>query len=301
MNLTIKLAISRFCSPFRAANVRTVPHRIRTPGASSLSSAAAPFENDPTVYKQHKKKRQEALHAKLTSSNRFQPISAREDRSDWPAAMCKAICKGKWLPVYKGCEIVKCPEDLIIRNQLFWYLKPATVIELGAYTGGMAIWMGDTLKTLDIPCQIYSVDVDLSLLEDRVKEVKPDNVTFLQGDCYAIDKTFTPEFMSQLPHPWVVFEDAHENFSNVLGHFHKFMQQGARDYLIVEDTDPRIPREVGMGFYEEPYLEYGTQKLENLKGFLKEYEEYYAVDSFYTDFYGYNGSWFWHGYVKRMK
>ena len=117
-------------------------------------------------------------------------------------------------------------------------VKPATVIELGAYTGGMAIWMADTLKLLDVPCHIYSMDIDLSLLEDRVKEIKPDNVTFLQGDSYDIAKTFTPEFMSQL-HPWVVIEDCHENFINVLGHFHKFIQKG--DYLIVEDTNPHMP------------------------------------------------------------
>jgi len=301
--MLLRFATSRFCcssvSSLRALTIRTVPLRsYRVPGASPLSSAA-PFENDTTVYKQHKKKRQELLHAKLTSSNRFQPISAREDRSDWPAAIYKAICKGRWLPVYKGCEIMKGPEDLVVRSQLFWYLKPATIIELGAYAGGAAIWMGDTLKTLGIPCQIYSMDIDLSLLEDCVKEVKPDNVTFLQGDCYAIEKTFTPEFMSQLPHPWVVFEDSHPDCKNVLEYFHKFMQQG--DYLTIEDTDPHIPRDVGMGSYEGPYVEHGTQKLENLKSFLDEYKEWYAVDSFYTDFYGYNGSWFWHGYIRRMK
>ena len=301
----LRLATSRLSiSPFRAATACRAPS-YRAPcyrGASPLSvdstAPAGPFDNnDPSFYKQHKKDRQQVLHAKLTSPNRFQPITAREDRSDWPTAICNAISKGKYLTVYRGCDLMKCPEDLVIRHQLFWYLKPATVIELGAYTGGMAIWMADTLKLLDVPCQIYSMDVDLSLLEDRVKELKSDNITFLQGDCYAIEKTFTPEFMSQLPHPWVVIDDAHENFKNVLGHFHNFMQQG--DYLIVEDTNPDIPCDLAM---DGVVVKLGTEKLENLKSFLKAYGDYYAVDSFYTDLYGYNGgSWFWNGYIKRMK
>ena len=290
----------RLIRPFRAATLRAVSlPSYRAPryrGTSLLSSVDASF-----TYKQHKENQQKVLQAKLTSPNRFQPISAREDRSDWPTAMHRnAASKGRWLPLYRGCDVLKSPEDLVIRHQLFWYLKPATVIELGAYTGGMAIWMADTLKLLDVPCHIYSMDIDLSILEDRVKELKPDNVTFLQGDSYDIAKTFTPEFMSQLPHPWVLIEDCHENLINVLGHFHQFIQKG--DYLIVEDTNPHIPSEAGMGcFYEEPYYEIGTQKLEELRSFLKEHEDYYAVDSFYTDFYGYNGSWFWHGYIKRMK
>ena len=262
------------------------------------SDSSPPFENDPATYKQFKETQRKVLHDKLTSPNRFQPISAREDRSDWPtAAMVRALSPGRWVTMYRGCSILKGSEDLVVRHQLFWYLKPATVIELGAFTGAMAIWMADTLKLLDIPCQIYSMDKDLSLLDDPVKELKPNNVAFLKGDSYTIDETFTPELMSRLPHPWVVVDDAHENLKGVFEHFHKFMQQG--DYLVVEDTNPHI----SVGYtVEGDYKETGPGLLNELKGFLEEYEDYYAVDSFYTDFYGYNGSSnFWNGYIKRMK
>ena len=196
---------------------------------------------------------------------------------------------------------MKSPEDFSILHQLLWHVKPLTVIELGTYTGGMAVWIADTLKLLDVPSQIYSVDVDLSLREDRVNKLKPDNVTFLQGDCNAIEKTFTPDFMSQLLHPWVVIDDStYEATEKILEHFHMFLQQG--DYLVVEDTNPHIPRDVGMGqFSDEPFYEHGTDKLEKLKKFLKKNEDYYAVDSFYTDLYGYNGTWHWNGYIKQIK
>ena len=298
---TLRHFYSSSVSLLRAASVHDVAVPIssrRTCARLSSDAAPRPFaeNNDPAVYKQLKQDLQKLLHAKLTSPNRFQSISAREDRSEWPAAaMVRAVSPGKWMTTYRGCSILKASEDLVIRHQLFWHLKPATVIELGTFTGTMAIWMADTLKLLDIPCQIYSMDKDLSLLEERVKELKPDNVTFLQGDSNAIEKTFTPELMSQLPHPWVIAEDAHENFKGVLGHFHRFMQQG--DYLVVEDTNPHE----STGFtVEGDYEEIGPVLLNELRGFLQEYEDYYAVDSFYTDFYGYNGGWFWNGYIKRM-
>jgi len=52
------------------------------------------------------------------------------------------------------------------------HVHPATVLEIVTSTGGTAIWMADMLL----------FDVDVSLLENRMKEIKADNVTFLQGD-----------------------------------------------------------------------------------------------------------------------
>ena len=176
------------------------------------------------------------------------------------------------------------------------------MIELGTYTGGMTIWMADTMKLIDNPCHIYTFDLDNSLLDDVARKLKPENVTFLQGDSYAIEKTFKPSFIEQLPHPWVVIEDAHENTTNVLKHFHQFMKQG--DYLVVEDTDPNIPEDFPSNpeeMFEKKGTPVGPKKLEKVKSFLREYVDYYSVDSFFTDLYGYNGLCHWHGFIKRMK
>ena len=86
----------------------------------------------------------------------------------------------------------------------------------------------------------------------------------------------------------------------VLRYFHQFLKEG--DYIAVEDTNPYTPRDVGyMGtaFDSTPFL--GTAKLDTLRQFLLEHEEYYAVDSFLTDLFGYNCTWMWHGFVRRMK
>ena len=188
----------------------------------------------------------------------------------------------------------------MLYHQLFWYLRPQTVMELGTCEGGSAVWFGDQLKLLDINGHVYSMDIDPSLLGEGVKKLDLDNVTFLQGDCYKIEETFTEEMLSMLPHPWVIVEDAHLNLGGTLRHFHRHLREG--DYIVVEDTNPYIPRDLGSSgtaFDSIPLA--GTDKLEELKDFLREYDSHYSVDSFFTDFYGYNCSWMWHGFIRRMK
>jgi len=62
---------------------------------------------------------------------------------------------------------------MVIYTQLFWYVKPATVIEIGAYSGGTAVWMADMLKLMNVECSVYSMDIDLSLIDNRVKKLQP--------------------------------------------------------------------------------------------------------------------------------
>ena len=258
------------------------------------------FENSPGAYKTTRNRLDTELNNLLTCTDRFQSINKREDRCDMPLEAVKANSKGRWYVTYKGCNLICSPEDYVLYHQLFWYLKPQTVIELGTCEGGSAIWFGDQLQLLGTQGHVYSMDLDLSLLGEGAKTLNPDNVTFLQGDCNEIEKTFTPEMLSKLPHPWVIVEDAHVNLSGTLGYLHNYMKEG--DYLVVEDTNPYIPREIGVlatMFDSIPLA--GPQKLEELKVFLRKHDEFYAVDSFFTDFYGYNCSWMWHGFIRRMK
>lgn len=227
---------------------------------------------------------------------RFQRISKREDRFDMPTEMCKVNSRGRYFLTYRGCPIIKSPEDFPLYHLLFGHLKPRRVIELGTYGGGSAIWIADQLKQLDISAHIHSMDIDPSLLDEQSKRLKPENVTYLQGDNFKIENTFTPTMLAQLPNPWLLIEDSHVNVEGTLCYFHQFMKEG--DYIVVEDTNPYIPkyaRHMVTEFESYPLL--GTEKLDKLKDFLFGYEETYAVDAFFTDFYGYNCSWMWHGFI----
>ena len=263
-------------------------------------SYTPPFENDPADYRNVVTSSKKKLASLLSSKTRFQRISEREDRSDVPPEYNKCISKGRHLALYRGVDACKCPLDFVLYHQLFYYVQPKTVIELGSYLGGSALWITDTLNQLKIPCQVYSMDIDLSQLSKEVLAGKADNLTFLQGNSFSIENTFSPEFLSSLPHPWVIIEDAHANKDGILRYFHQHMHEG--DYFAFEDTGPHIPCKLGMyGVFDVPYEELGTAALEELKTFLKEYEDYYSVDSFITDMFGYNCSWHWHGFIRKMK
>ena len=250
-------------------------------------------------YKDYKVAIKKAMDRRMNGPNRFQRISEREDRSDFPVEGIKAHCMGKSLITHRGCHMLKTADDMIIYQQLLWNLRPATVIELGTFTGGSAIWLADMLRLMEIPSQIFSMDTTLSNIEERVLELKPDNVTFLRGDSYKIEETFVPTFLKKLPRPWLVIEDAHINIYGILEHFDKFMETG--DYFVVEDLNPNLPTMLGFGgIYEGEYKPTGMVGLTTLKQFLNNYSEKYAVDSFYTDLFGYNGTWNWHGYIRRM-
>jgi len=173
-----------------------------------------------------------------------------------------------------------------------------TVIELGILPGGSGLWMADSLKIMEIETSIYSMDIDLSNIEDRVKQLKPDNLHFLQGDSYQIEKTFTPELLQSLPHPWIIIEDAHTNIYGIMKHFGQYMKSD--DYFVIEDLSPFVPHG---GFYGVTIFDYepaGVHVLDDLKKFMNEHSEDFAVDSFYTDFFGYNGTWNMHGYIKKI-
>lgn len=271
----------------------------QTDSSSNFKDFRPPFNNEPDDYRKLREDQEKKRNELLSHPNRFQRISQREDRSDWPAETTRLQAKGKYFARYRGFDICKSPEDFVLYHQLFSIAQPATVIELGTLSGGMSVWIADTLNLLNLSCQIYSMDLDSSLLSDTVKELKPENVTFLQGDCFAIENTFTPELLSTLPHPWVFIDDAHANMRGVLEYFHKFFKEG--DYAVVEDTNPNLATVAGMGGVYEEFEVMGPKSLNCLKSFLRDFEDYYAVDTFITDLYGYNGCWHWHGFIRRMK
>lgn len=245
-------------------------------------------------------KKEKARQALLNDPNRFQAISQREDRTDIPLEATLAHMKGRYFIHHRGCTVMKTADDQAILKELLAHVRPATVIELGTFTGGTAVWMADMLKLEGVTSSIYSMDINSAIIEDRVKEIKPENVTFLQGDSNKIADTFSANFLKGLPHPWVVIEDAHVNIFEVLEHFLGYMEVG--DYFMVEDTHPNIPTVMGAGriCQQQEYKPWGTKLLDALKKFLTKHEKECAVDTYFTDFFGYNGTWNWHGFIRRM-
>ena len=257
--------------------------------------------NTPKVFHKYFVDLTRRKQAVLQSKSRFQQFHERENRSDVSTSMSRNLTMGKNQLQFQGIVCMKGGLDLVTYAQMFEHVSPATIFEMGALYGGTSLWMAKYLRMLDIDCQVISMDLDLSLLDSRVKELQPDNLTFIEGDSFKIEETMTADFLHNKPHPWVIIEDAHANFVGVLEHFHKFMKEG--DYIICDDTDPETPVLNGMGMGWDGYPEWessGPAKMNDLEMFMNKYDKFYAVDTFLTDLFGYNATNNWNGYIKRI-
>ena len=230
-------------------------------------------------------------------ADRFVKISDRQDKCDIPANAWKPLLENSYLQTWKGIVLPKGITEMALYPMLLYELQPKTIIEIGAFNGGGAVWLADCLDVFGIKCQIHSVDIDLSLLDEKAKA--DSRINFIQGDCNNISAAFSPELLSAFPHPWLIIEDAHINIKGVLEHFH---QNGLRsgDYLVVEDTN-KVHWELWQDSWDDrEEMEQGAKKMDDLRDWLKDWEENYLVDTYYQDMYGYNGSKNWNSILKRV-
>jgi cephalosporin hydroxylase len=237
-------------------------------------------------------------------AERFVPFVSREMRCDIDRLSIAAISEGKHFVSYRGIGMAKDPFDMVLYPILFHEIAPRTVIELGAYTGASAMWMADTLATAGIEGRVIAVDIDLSLVEKTAKN--RGDIEFVEGDCNRIEEVFPPSVLRDLPHPIVLIDDAHVNVAGVYRHFHDHALQ-AGDYLIIEDTIPWIPGGFGpaSGGDDEHARdakvgEWGDWKWREIQDFFTAREAEYRVDRYYADFFGYNATWNWNGFMRRM-
>ncbi|MBL6713840.1 MAG: cephalosporin hydroxylase [Pirellulales bacterium] len=232
-------------------------------------------------------------------AERFVPFASRTMDCGLSRQSVDAIAEGKNYVSYRGIGMAKDPFDMVLYPILLHEVAPATVIELGAYTGASALWMADTLATMEIKSRVISVDIDLSLVDEKAKGRS--DIEFREGDCNAIEELFPPEMLHQLPHPLVLIDDAHVNIAGVYRHFHEHaLREG--DYLVIEDTIPWMPgafgpinEDAGTG----QVTEWGDWKWREILKFFREHGDDYRVDRYYTDFFGLNATWNWNGFVRR--
>jgi cephalosporin hydroxylase len=225
---------------------------------------------------------------------RFVPMATRELRSDLPRQSFRILSEGKHFQSYRGVAMAKDPLDIVLYEMLFYELQPRTVIELGAYTGASAMWMADTLANCGVDARVLAVDIDLELIDPAA--MSHPGTRFLQGDLNAIEQVLPPSVLADLPHPWIVIDDAHVNIEGVYQYFHEFgLRKG--DYFVIEDTVPWIPGRFGASDDE---LEWGDWKWDEIRTFFCRHGDEYLVDRYFTDFFGYNGTWNWNGFLRRM-
>ena len=245
----------------------------------------------------------------ITIPERFEPIETRRDISDYQLPQLKGQAKGVCLSNYRGFPLLKTALDLGVYSQMLQEVRPRSIIELGTFSGASALWLDDTLRVFGADCQIYSLDCDVSLRERKVEELVSERVTFLEGDVRNVKKLFPRSFLIGLPRPLMVIEDVHVNLNEIITHFHAYLKPG--DYLVFEKTNPMLSEKFYVGernprLYRDTsvvdvsYSEMGKWKMEYMRDFFSPHGEYYAVDTFFTDLFGYNCSSQMNSIFRRM-
>lgn len=222
------------------------------------------------------------------TENRYQPFHLRECKSDLSCSTFKSLAFGKYHNIWKNIPLMKDPLSLSMYQNLFQEVSFRTIFELGSYEGASALWMDDIQKTLGKSCEIYSFDIDLSLIHEKCKNIK--NIHFLKLDATKITQNLDHEFINKCPKPWLVIEDCHVNVVNTLSFFAKYSTTG--DYFIVEDTNPLGPASPEVIADDGMYKVFGNKKYDEVSTFIQLFPKF-KVDTKYCDHYGYNSSWQW--------
>jgi len=234
--------------------------------------------------------------SEISENKRFVQIYERENRCDIPQSAWRPLTNNYHLQTWKEIPMDKSPLEIALYPMLIYELRPKTIIELGADTGGSAVWLADQLKLFDIEGLVYSVDIDLSLLDEKAK-VEP-KIKFWEGDCNQIDVVWSPTLLSKLAHPWLILEDVHVNLVGILDYFHhNGLQSG--DYLIIEDTNKALWEEWS-DWEDREFIERMGCKLDLVKTWFMNHHDEYLIDTYYQDMFGYNGSKNWNSIFKKV-
>jgi len=235
-------------------------------------------------------------------ADRFQKMADRKRESEMTSEMFKFLYLGQETAAnWKGVAFGKSAYCVATYTQLIQELQPKTIIDIGSWCGGSALWFADMTEILvgkDF-CKVVSTDICGDNFHEKAK-AHP-KIEFHEIDSNRIDELFTEEFCKTLPHPWFACEDGHFGFQKIMETFHKRMLPG--DYLMVEDTAPvfdqfyraRIDSKLQGKIFteEEAAAAHEEQDVTMEKGVITQkygldYPDKYRVDSKYQDMFGYN-------------
>ena len=214
------------------------------------------------------------------------PVNGRSFSPNIPAEVLSAVQSGVLRQKYRGRALLKSPFDLSLYTQLIERLRPRTIIEIGTFQGGSAIWFADMLSIQGIEGRVVTVDLQSPTLEDR-------RITALAGSATALEFVLSNTLLSSLARPWLVVEDSAHNKEtclSVLEFFDRKLTPG--DYIVIEAGVVR-------GLPGERYQSYQDGPSRAIESFLLRRGEDYDIDSELCDFFGYNATYNPNGWLRR--
>jgi cephalosporin hydroxylase len=131
---------------------------------------------------------------------------------------------------YKGLINLKPAIDLVLYSNLIWELRPETILEFGSLQGGSACWFADQLQVLCGRGEVHSFELCYKCISPKAAHPF---LHFHESDLRDLT-TLDKGLLEQMPHPWLVVDDAHENLPNLVPFLANYMLPG--DYFVIEDA-----------------------------------------------------------------
>lgn len=174
---------------------------------------------------------------------------------------------------WMGHDILKCPLDLWLYQEILFRLRPAVVVETGTAFGGSAHFLASMMDLIGHG-RVITIDI-----EERPGRSAHPRITYLTGSSVA------PEMVAEVRRlvgdeaPVMVLLDSDHTRDHVLAELHAYAPLVSRgSYLIVEDTNlnghPVLP-------------DYGPGPMEALEAFLPSHPDFAhdtSMDKFFLTF-----------------
>ena len=202
--------------------------------------------------------------------------------TDIPYELLMKIQQGTMAYRYRGLPLLKNPFDLAIYPLLLDRLKPRTLIEIGSFRGGSALWFADQVNAM----RVWSVDLE------PPSGVEHPAVTFLKGDARDLGGVLTPDRMQSIARPLLVVEDSNHQAGTtaaVLEFFDTWLRPD--EYIVIEDGILTAMRVADS---------YDGGPLRAIHEFIARTEGRYEIDRALCDYFGTNVTWNIDGYLRRV-
>lgn len=213
------------------------------------------------------------------------PVRLDPTRSAVSRRLLRSIQAGTFKYEYNGVTCVKNPFDLALYMMLLGRERPRTIVEIGSYQGGSAVWFAAQARALSLDAHVYSLDIS------KVNDVHDDDVTFLQGDIHELGESTLAAILQDCPRPLLVIEDGPHTFEGCISaaeFFHSFLQPG--EYMVIEDG---ILDDLG-------YHQLNDGPNRAISAFLGRHPNAYRIADEYCHFFGHNVTWNPNGYLQRI-
>jgi cephalosporin hydroxylase len=213
-------------------------------------------------------------------------MSSETAYSDINYELLMKIQQGAMAYRYRGLPLQKNPFDLALYLRLLAQARPQTLIEIGAYQGGSALWFADQASLLGLDLKVVSIDLEIP------EAVANPAVSFFRGDARELGTVLTPAIMKAVKRPLMVVEDSSHlagTTAAVLEFFDPWLRSG--EYIVIEDgilSDMRVPEL------------YDGGPLRAIDAFLEKSSGRYEVDRSLCDYFGKNVTWNVNGYLRRL-